>query len=192
MSTNNLNNKGQVQGDMIGTQVNNYFEKKYSKIPSILTELIKQLASIDEEDENNDVDVSPYNPEEKIEFNHVIKYKEILMEYTKFYINCDNILNSIDNYNPGRKNKILKSVKIIYDKTVGEIMLSHIKANRIEIVRNNSDMIIELVERELRQRIENDSISESLTQEDVDIGLLIFICYAFNKCKVLEKPDKET
>ncbi|MBQ3408504.1 MAG: hypothetical protein IJH12_04795 [Clostridia bacterium] len=189
MLTNNLDNKGLLKGNMIGTQINNYYENNYSKIPSLLSQLIKELSKISQEHEFEDIDTIPFNPEEKIEYNNVIKYKWLLIEYTKFYINCDNILNSLDNFNPGCKKKILTSIKIIYEKVVGNFLLLENNKDRLAVIRNNADSLIDKIEEKLREKVENNNLD--LSQEDIDIGLLIIICYAFNECKILDKPKKE-
>ena len=61
--------------------------------------------------------------------------------------------------------------------------------SRIETIRDNADKIIEKVENILRNRIEQ-QVNENLTQEEIDIGLLIIICYAFSECKILDKPKR--
>lgn len=193
MSTNNLENTGTVLGDMIGEQ-NTYImqmicQNNYTKIPTLLTDLIKMLANVNEDELDEEfLDIIPYKIDEKIEYNNVKKYKYIIVEYSKFYNTCENILNTMDNYNVGSKRKILDSIKIQYNKILGDLLLSSNKS-RIETIRDNADKIIEKVENILRNRIEQ-QVNENLTQEEIDIGLLIIICYAFSECKILDKPKR--
>lgn len=194
MSTNNIENTGTVYGNMLGTQnnyiKNTFIQNNYSNIPTLLTDLIKMLANVDEDELDEDIfDIVPYRTDEKIEYNNVKKYKYIIVEYSKFYNSCESILNAMDNYNVGSKRKLLRSIKIHYDKVLGEL-LANSEKSRIETIRDNADEIIEKVENILRNRIEQQE-SRNLTQEEIDIGLLIIICYAFSECKILDKPKKE-
>ena len=65
MSTNNLENTGTVLGDMIGEQ-NTYImqmicQNNYTKIPTLLTDLIKMLANVNEDELDEEfLDIIPY------------------------------------------------------------------------------------------------------------------------------------
>jgi hypothetical protein len=188
MTTNKLSNQGTNNGYMIGKQINNYSE--YVRVPTFLTALIKKLCKVlDSEVNEAKLELLPFTPEEKISYNNVIQYEEIITEYAKFYMICDQILNTLDDYEMGCKDKILKSIKLQYSIIVGELKKENPSIPKLQLIRDNADNIITKVRDFLRERLEHGT--EEVTQEDIDYGLIIVICYAFLNCKILENPRGE-
>lgn len=186
MSKTNISNEGTNNGTIIGTQnINNY--NNYIKVPTLLSSLIKKLCNIFDENPNNlDITILPYTPEEKILYNNVIQYKYIIMDNSKYYSTCNSILDTLDNHNIGCKSKILKSIKLKYDEIAGELLVDNPEVEKIEVIRQNADNIINKMKSFLRIRLEQ--CDEVLTQEDIDCGLVIIVVYAFLECKILENP----
>lgn len=185
MLTNNVSNYGTNDGYMIGTQ-NNYYND-YIKVPTSLTSLIKKLCKVLENDiTNSDIELLPFTPEEKISYNNVIQYEEIIKEHAKFYLICDNIMNTLDDYDMGCKDRMLRSIKLQYSLIIGELKRVNPNVEKMQLIRENSDDIINKVRDFLRKRLEQGT--EEITQEDIDYGLIIIVCYAFLNCKILENP----
>lgn len=169
------------------------------KFKSLIPNLIKELANItnksDDEIERtykvSQYELEEYNIEDKIEFNKVIKYKEFVDEYSQYYTICDEAFNVIDNNNVGSKKRILTSINQLYKQSKGEFLFNYRNSGKenIEIVRENADNIIEMIMRELELRIINDQSCDELHIEYIQDGLIRVICYAFVKCKILEKPS---
>ena len=172
--------------------VNNY--KDIKSRPSLIVELIRELSDIDLTiDETYDFakdDLRPYDINEKIKHNEIIKYKEIINEYGQYSGICEKAFNIIDNNKIGSKRKILMSISLLYKKYKGELLSNNGKEtnqNDIEIIREKSDKMIDIIKNELEDRIEKDG-SNDFYSEEKEIGLYIIICYAFVECKILEKP----
>ena len=89
----------------------------------------------------------------------------------------------------GAKDKILKSIKLQYSIIVGELKKENPSIPKLQLIRDNADNIITKVRDFLRERLEHGT--EEVTQEDIDYGLIIVICYAFLNCKILENPRGE-
>lgn len=131
-----------------------------------------------------------YDIKEKIQYNNVIKYKDIIDEYSQYRNICDEAFNIVDNNNIGLKNKLLRNINLLYKECKGEIRkcYTNTKLNEVDIIRENSDNIIDNVKSKLEQKILSNSNEKDLFVEDIDIGLAKIICYAFVECKILEKP----
>jgi len=184
---------GEVHGDIIINSTNGT-----KKLPSLIPQLIEKLAEItdltDEEIERiyrvNIDDTTAYNINEKISYNNIIKYRSIIDEYSYYGSICDEAFNVIDNNNMGCKRKILRSITLIYKESKGQLLLENGSSglDEIDIIRKNADRIIDEIKRTLEERIIDDHDGQYICIEDVGVGLIRIICYAFVECKILEKP----
>jgi hypothetical protein len=199
MTSNNrvgVENKGTNNGSMVGinygTIINNLTTSK--KLPSLIMNIVKSLSSACIEcDPDDDIkDLQPFDTEEKINYNCVIQYREIIEMYSTYYTICDNIMNILDNSNSGSKEKILFCVLTWYRQSKGRVILSLKDSGdtTIQIVRNNSDFIFETVMEKINQELSNSDNFSDASIEELTIGLMCFTCYCFMKCKILEKPKK--
>lgn len=160
------------------------------KIPSHLATIVKTLGlvcAVPESD--NPQTFSVFRPEDKLAYNCVIQYREIINEYAIYYTHSDNAMNLYDNSNIGSKNRILLWVKTCYLECKGELMKSK-KADEseIELVRKNADYIINKVAQRIKETILQSADCTNINHEDLELGVYCFICYCFMKCKILEKP----
>lgn len=106
--TNTGENNGLMTGDVYGgityIQPENTVST-FSLIPSLI-EKLAELANVDDEDMErsyklNPIDLMSYTIEEKIKYNDVIKYKELIREYSLYGSICEQAFNIIDNNNVG-------------------------------------------------------------------------------------------
>lgn len=94
-------------GDNSGVMVANnngsiYFTmQKAIRIPSLISNVVKVLGNvcIDEEYSASGVNIQEFKPDDKIEYNGVVVYKEIIKEFAAYYSTCDNYLNAYDDSN---------------------------------------------------------------------------------------------
>lgn len=185
-------------GDNSGVMVANnngsiYFTmQKAIRIPSLISNVVKVLGNvcIDEEYSASGVNIQEFKPDDKIEYNGVVVYKEIIKEFAAYYSTCDNYLNAYDDSNIRGKAKILKCVHMWYLRAKGQIMLEYKAAEKseMEIIRENSDRIIDMVKEQILQVVKSSREMDSIYQEDLDLGIACFTCYCFMECKILEKP----
>lgn len=183
---------GVINGDV---QVSVFNQRKF-KFPSLIPSLIEQLAelaNISDEDMDKQYkisseDLQEYRIEDKIEYNRVIKYKEIIDDYSQYGAICENAFNIIDDNDTGMKRKILKNINSMYKKEKGQVLLDNRGKDSIDIIRENSDAIIENVINSMTEKINNDDNGKNILIEDIEEGLSRIICYAFIECKILEKP----
>ena len=79
-----------------------------------------------------------------------------------------------------KKENLLKTIKLLYLRIKGNYILD--SENPIEIIRQNSDNIIDDIYEELYSKIED----TNLWDEDIVLGVRIIMVDAFMRCKILE------
>lgn len=187
-------NSGDNQGLIIGqnTGIINYSLQRVVKIPSLISTVVKSLGEICSQDDYNENadNLQEYKPDEKIEYNCVVKYKEIIREFSVYYSICDNHLNIYDDSNIRGKAKILKCVRLWYLQAKGEIIAENIQSGKseIEIVRENSDRIIDMVKSKIHNAVMGAKEFDTMYIEDIELGIECFTCFCFMECKILERP----
>ena len=120
-------------GDNSGVMVANnsgsiYFTmQKAIRIPSLISNVVKVLGNvcIDEEYSASGVNIQEFKPDDKIEYNGVVVYKDIIKEFAAYYLTCDKYLNAYDDSNIRGKAKILRCVHTWYLYARGRIMLEY-------------------------------------------------------------------
>lgn len=164
--------------------------QKAVKIPSLIATIVKTLGDACFNDDGQSTIPQEFKPDEKIEYNCVIKYREIINNFATFYNVCEDYLNAYDDSNIRGKAKILNCVHLWYMDVKGDIRLENKNAGKsdLEIIRENSDRIIEAVRDRIRSTVENSDLIEKLYIEDIELGVTCFTCFCFMKCKILEKP----
>lgn len=191
---NSIESSGTNNGVMVASNsgVINLNCENIVRIPSIISCIVKAMADLEAPDvkSGDAINLKPYKPEEKIEYNHVIKYKDIIKEYAGYYTYCNETMDIYDNSNLGAKNKILRLVYNWYLEAKGELIRNNqnTKMSDIEIIRANSDQLIDSV----KSKIYDISIKYSTVYntciEDIELGVRCFTCFCFMECKILEKP----
>lgn len=189
-----IDNQGTNEGVIVGLNQGtiNFLLQEKLKIPSLISSVVKALGSVcvDNDDVESSLDLNMFKPDDKIEYNCVIKYKEIIKEYAAYYTYCDDILNIYDNSNIGSKAKILCCVKFWYLESKGQKLLELKKssATDIEKIRDNADFFIESVINKIKQIIYASANLDDTNFEEILLGITCFVCYCFMKCKILERP----
>ncbi|GFR38222.1 hypothetical protein PRECH8_15180 [Insulibacter thermoxylanivorax] len=195
------NNNGIMAGTIVGPVENNTYilnmPQKHSVMPSIISKIVEVLANLtilpeeelDRRYRINPEDLKPYNVPTKITHNNVRRYKSIILEFSHYSRICDEAFNIVDNQIIGSKSRILKDIRHLYNKYKEQLLFEHIDDNidEIEIIRQYSDYIIDMVKEDLKKRI-IDEKPANIYFEDIEDGLIRVVCYAFEKCKILEKP----
>lgn len=189
-----VENNGDNYGVVVANNSGNiYFSlQKVVKTPALISCVIKMLgnACIGETYSNVGTKLQEYKPDEKITYNGVIVYRDIIREFSAYYLSCDNYLNVYDNSNMGGKAKILRWVhmKYLYAKGVVLSLNKNVAKSEIDIIRENSDKIIDMVKEQISLVVQNSEEIEDICQEDLELGITCFTCYCFMECKILEKP----
>lgn len=189
-----VENCGENSGVMVANNSGNiYFNmQKAIKMPSLISNLVKLLgnACIEEEYFVDSANTQEFKLDDKIEYNGVVVYRDIIKEFTAYYLTCESYLNAYDDSNILGKAKILKCVHIWYLYAKGQVLLENkaTKKSEIEIIRANSDRIIDMVKDRILKIVQESGEMDATYQEDLELGIACFTCYCFMECKILEKP----
>lgn len=189
-----IQNSGENSGVMVGSNSGsiNVTLSKAVKIPSLIPNLVKLLGNIciEEEYSSSDASTQEFKPDDKIEYNGVIVYREIIKEFSAYYFTCDRYLNVYDDSHIRGKAKILKCVHMWYLRAKGQVLSEKKKSgkNEMDIVRENSDRIIDMVKDQILRVVQESGEMETTYKEDMELGIACFTCYCFMECKILEKP----
>lgn len=187
---NSGNNSGIIVGENKGIiQVS---LQETIKIPSLIAKVVQALGvACSEVDESSELyNLEEYKPDEKLTYNCVIRYKYIIKEYAMYYMYCDNFLNIYDDSNIRGKARILKCVHLWYLAAKGKVLSENQDSDEqeMELIRKNSDRIIDLVKERIVETIRNTNELGGICREDLELGIACFTCYCFMECKILEKP----
>ena len=133
-------------------------------------------------------DKTLYEIEEKIKYNHVKKYAEIISEWGVYGAIIDDIYNTLDDEKPNSKEKFLLSINLTYKKILGNYISQNKGKSKSKILEIFSDSIIDDVLFKLEVDIMKSEVTSELTIEDIQICLTVIVCKAFIDCKILEVP----
>lgn len=189
-----VENSGENQGVLIGNNNGNISVsiQQVVKIPSLIATVVETLGEMCVQDyfSDNTDNLQEYRPDEKIEYNCVVKYKEIIKYFSAYYSICENYLNAYDDSNISGKARILKCVYLWYLQAKGEIIAENISTSEsdIETVRKNSDRIIDMVKIKIRDAVMGAKEFDTMYIEDIELGIECFTCFCFMECKILERP----
>jgi len=148
------------------------------KNPSALNDIIKLIGNKLFDTQVCDVQTAP-NPQEKIQYNNVIRYKPIIEEYKVYQGKLNKLYEEIENAGSTRKEFLLLNIKNIYLK-------EKVEYNTIDKIRENADNIIDGIKDKLWELVEN----TDLDREIIEVALTILIVDAFMRCNILEEPPK--
>lgn len=158
------------------------------KHPTILAEIINELGNkifSDDYDDPNSYD--EFDIIEKIKYNNIVKYKEVIEEHKVYQGKLNAIYKELDAEGSSKKLLLLRNIRNLYIKIKGSYINKSNGHDPISTIQQNSDAIIEEVEKQLLLEIDrSNNIRENL--ETIKIALLIIIVDAFMRCKILEEP----
>ncbi len=190
LGNNHIDNSGINKGVIVAQNNGNILIpiQNAIRIPSLTSTIVKSLGNVCSNDDYRSTVPQEFKPDEKIEYNHVIKYREIIKNFAAFYDVCENHLNVYDDSNIRGKAKILNYVNELYNEARGNILLENKDNGKsdIKIVQDNSDRLIDMVRDEIFETVK--SSTEIMYIEDMKLGVTCFTCFCFMKCKILEKP----
>jgi len=134
---------------------------------------------------NEELQIEPMtapDPESKIQYNEVRKYKAIIEEYKIYQGRLSKIYDEIERIGSTKKELVLRNIKNLYIREKG-------KYDSFDGIKANADTIISNVESELWNLIENSKKSHiDIPIEAVEMSLLVILVDAFMRCSILEEP----
>lgn len=186
------NNSGQATG--VGTvQGNlNVYNSPIVSRPGTIARLVSKICDhVAHEPIDSSKDYTQYEIDNKLDHNNVIEYRWLIEEYGEYCYMIDNAYNAVSEENPLAKDKTLKFIKRTYKQKLGKVLREYGSEDKsdIEIIREYSDIIIELVITDLEELLLN---SENCPDDDIEqlkTAIKNISGHAFVECSILEKPD---
>jgi hypothetical protein len=155
------------------------------KNPSALNIIISELGSRIFDSQSATEPMSAPDPQNKIQYNNVVRFRPIIEEYKVYQGRLNKIYEEIEKQGSTRKEFVLHNIKSAYLVEKGKYN------NDIEQIKVNADNIIENVQAKLWQIIENSSNKSSdLPIEAIEISLYVILVDAFMRCSILEEPPQ--
>ena len=182
-------NSQTIEGNNNSQQINNFYSH-ISNISSTLVKIMPQIAEIVKLETDDESDVKPYKIDDKISYNSLNTFKDIIEEYGQFGVKIDSLYDEYDNNNPGFKRSAFNYFKAKYQLKKQELHAKQPKKKSIEVVRANSDKIIRDIFDDFVKEIKK-SNNLNVSLEDIETCALAITCHAFIQCKILEKPKDD-
>jgi hypothetical protein len=155
-----------------------------TKNSSVLNTVINQIGISLFDNQESTFPKTPPNPEEKIRYNNVIRYKPIIEEYKVYHGKLNRIYSEIEQNGSPKKELLLLNIRTLYLREKN-------KYKDFNEVKEHADIIIAAIEKELWKIIDNSNNTPDIPYEAIQIGMLIILVDAFMRCKILEEPLKE-
>lgn len=165
------------------------FHVHVSNISSIVAEALKDIAKISSSDDDGSNDTVAFGIDEKIEYNCVNTFREILDEYGQYGGQIDALYDEYDNNKPGFKKAVFKYFKNKYLLKKEKLRSADPKADPMSVIKANSDEILRDISEQFRADLKTAN-NLKLSIEELDTCVLAITCHAFIQCKILEKPPK--
>lgn len=140
-----------------------------------------------------DVSMVPYDICDKIEYNHIVKYRELFDNYATYYSTCNKIVNSLDNERVCSKQTILNSIHNKYLLIKGNFIKKYSNSGESEkaIIQSHSDDILDDIFSFYYCEAQRYLALDGYTYEEIQINIQVFLTYCFIECKILERPKAE-
>jgi hypothetical protein len=160
-----------------------YLSERIQKNPSMLRNVINAISDIEDINAYNDPpNYKIIDPNEKIYFNNLKENAIIIKEYCIYHSKLNALYDELESQGSIKKEKLLRSIKLIYDSIKGRYVLD--SKDALSIIKIISDKIFNEVYNELYKQLENSGLFE----EDITLSLRIIMVDAFIRCKILEEP----
>lgn len=160
---------------------------------SVMANILKAMLDQGSFSENNEnASLIPYDIGAKIEYNHIVKYKELFDDCATYYSICYKIVNSLDNERIGSKQTILNSIHNKYLLIKGSFIKKYSNSGASEkaIIQSHSDDILDTIFLFYNSEAHKYSILSGYSYEEIEINIQAFLTYCFIECKILERPQE--
>jgi hypothetical protein len=158
---------------------------KFTLNPSLLKNIINEISKLSLENAPivDTQSLVPFSIDEKIAYNSITRNKFLIDEYKVYYSKINALYTELEKQGSFRKEDLLRYIRQSYLAIKGKYVGD--SKNVDEIIRENSDNIIEEMQNVLVQSIIKD---ETTYQENIEFGIAVVMVDAFIRCKILEEP----
>ena len=160
-------------------------------ISSLLNPLLIRIVSTHTPyDEIPDVELDYPGVDEKIEYNRVSVYSEVIVDNVGYMELIENLISTIDDEEPGAQKRFLFAINQKYKSARRELFLNQTERpvtpeQKLNITRIGSDELILKVSELI---VDIKTGFHGAPSELVDWARQLIVCYGFIHCKILEPP----
>jgi len=170
------------------------------KSPSIFMDLVCILVDTNAIEPRTTNDYEPYDIENKINFNDVIKHRERIEGFYLYSSMIDNAYETLNESMPAAKETALKNINSRYLDCQGDLLIINRNAYKtcknhqersqlkIQLVREHADWIIDSVIENIIKKCQGSYMAMNYTCEEIECHASFIVYHAFVECKILEKP----
>lgn len=153
--------------------------------------LIKIVSTHTPYDEIPDLEVDYPEVDEKIEYNGVSVYAEIIVDNVGYMELIENLISTIDDEDPGAQKRFLFAIHQKYKTARRELFMRQAERpvtpeQKLNIIRIGSD---ELILKVAELIVDIKTGFHGVPSELVDWARQLIVCYGFIHCKILEPPQ---
>lgn len=159
-----------------------YLHQKLNNNPSMLKNAINAIASIDLDSIEDPKDFKTYDLKEKLSYNGIKDCCVTIDSYKVYQGKINSLYEELENQGSLKKEKLLSVIHQTYNKVKGQFIKDSLGS--IDIIRQNSDKIYNIVYDEIYTQMKDSSFFE----EDLVLGINIILVDAFIRCKIFEEP----
>lgn len=158
-----------------GTTVNNFYNVERVR-PMIITKIINRLSdpNLPPVDPSK-FDVKRYKIPEKIEFNHIERWKGDINFFAPHRINVDLIYQEFLNQGQNKRDRVYnwlhREYKRLHERYDADELFDQLKSYVYHLVSNDITLF------------------DTIDFEDVDYNICIVLVDAFVECEIFEKPE---
>lgn len=162
-----------------------------SKVTSLLSPLMLSIiGSYNPFDEPAEEGIEYPGIEEKLEYNAVLIYDDEIRNQSGYMGLIEEFILTIDNEDPGAKDKLLWAIHRAYKKIKAELFIEQStkpKTNdeKLATIRENADLILQRV---CKTIVAADDCFSGAPYEIIEAAKELIVCYGFINCKILEPP----
>lgn len=158
-------------------------------IDSVINEILNVLVSSPVTDYTNTIRPTSETIE-KINYNNLIKTKNIIQTYLSYSEKVEAAFAHIDKAVPFGKSTIITKLRRMYYEALDTFGIEYFgeeQDNYISSLRENADAIIESIRKKV---IGLSMATQNKPQyiEQIEIGVDVIIAHAFIECTIMEKP----
>jgi hypothetical protein len=159
-----------------------YLNQRLKNNPSMLKNAINAISNISFDSILESEILNVYNPKLKLDYNSIKSNYALIQEYKVYQGKINTLYDELERQGSIKKEKLLSNINQIYIKVKGSYVLN--SNNPIEVIKLNSDNILNDVFDELYMKLEDSNFFD----EDIVLGIRLIQVDAFIRCKILEEP----
>lgn len=149
------------------------FDTAQERMESNLTDIINNLADCDLNDNDYSIDDVPFGIEDKIDYNKLKTFKDIINEYSVYQNAVDKIYSEYDKQGKNKSLAVLRTIRNEYLKNKEYY---------------TGDNLFDVIEKRIENRIRQSSNLNEIKQDELKLYVDIILVNSFMKCKIFEKP----